>query len=48
MKVRFTMNTIKVATVVFYDGVRAYTTHRALYITENEKLTKQSKNALHF
>ena len=32
---------IEVATVVFYDGVEAYTTHRALFVdcTNKMKLT---------
>lgn len=39
---------IEVATVVFYDGVDAYTTHRALFVDYSGKLTltKKSKAAL--
>ena len=39
---------IEVATVVYYDGFEAYTTHRALWVdcTEKMKLTTASKRAL--
>ena len=39
---------IVVATVVYYDGVEAYTTHRALWVdcSDKLKLTAQSKKAL--
>ena len=39
---------IEVATVVFYDGVEAYTTHRALFVdcTDKMKLTTKSQKAL--
>ena len=42
---------IEIATVVFYDGVEAYTTHRALYVYyEGQKitLTNKSKQALKY
>ena len=41
---------IEVATVVFYDGVEAYTTHRALFVDYSSefKLTKRSKDALKY
>ena len=38
---------IEVATVVYYDGTSAYTTHRALRTEgDSHKLTKESKRAL--
>ena len=41
-------NRIEVATVVFYDGVEAYTTHRAVFVdySGKMKLTAKSKKAL--
>ena len=41
---------IEVATVVFYDGVEAYTTHRALFVdcSGKLKLTNKSKAALKY
>ena len=40
------MKKIKVATIVFYDGIQAYTTHRALFVNDDCKLTSKSKQAL--
>lgn len=39
---------IDIATIVYYDGVEGYTTHRALYVdyTNQIKLTAKSKKAL--
>lgn len=39
---------IEVATVVFYDGVEAYTTHRALFVDYSGKIkmTAKSQKAL--
>ena len=41
---------IDIATVIFYDGVEAYTTHRALFVdyTDKMKLTPKSKKALKY
>ena len=41
---------IEIATVVFYDGVEAYTTHRALFVdcSDKMKLTRWSKTALKY
>ena len=41
---------IEIATVVYYDGVQAYTTLRALFVdfTKEIKLTHASKNALNY
>ena len=42
------MNEIQICTVVYYDGVEAYTTHRALYIDVEGKykLTTRSEKEL--
>lgn len=39
---------VEVVTVVFYDGVEAYTTHRALFVdySDKVKLTTKSRKAL--